>query len=173
MNVIFTVWLMRSDCPSVWKWYVVKNNNVIFKWLKVDFQNAVMNLKSRFDIMIRDKSQFSFCNIANHDEIHFETNQIVRPNVRLTRLKNLFVVENIAFMSFENINRLTMKSMMMIWNGCYGSFRFRNHEAIQNKDTSMPFRNRFETVSIESRFRSVFLIAFWDGTLRCKFEDVD
>ena len=56
---------------------------------------------------------------------------------------------------------------------CYDFSRFKSHETIRNKDISMSFRNRFRIVSIESRFRFVFFIVFWNGTFRCEFANVD
>ena len=80
----------------------------------MNFQKTATNLKFRFDMIVRDNFQFFFCSIANHGVTHSKTFQMIFFATKLIRLKNLSIVKNIAFISFEIFDMLTIKSMIMM-----------------------------------------------------------
>jgi hypothetical protein len=116
LMTISTIWLIRFDWSSDKKWYAVMKCKTTSKWWKIVFQKKSTNFESRFDMMTFDSSQSSRWSAFNHTVAQSDALHVFLSSTRLTLLMNLSVVVSRAFCSLETWDKITTKSIIIVWN---------------------------------------------------------
>lgn len=109
-KAIFTIWFVRSDCPSVCGWYAVKYSRLTPSLKKRLRQSSNKNLRFRSEMITLKSSQSAMSSLCNRASAHFIADHVIFPDTIVTRFENLSVTDFMQSRPVRDLSRANTKS---------------------------------------------------------------